>query len=127
MKFYRFRFGKRLGVLLLFVAMAWMVAGCDDSEFDYEPPAGKGALIVDNFTGDRVLVYIDGEEMERVSSGRHRAYDCLPGVRRVALDSEDIRRSWAGDVDILEGRRTVAEVRGDYVELDYFDVRVFFD
>jgi len=121
------RFGKWSASLGLCGLLAGGLAGCDDSLYDYTPPAGFGALIVDNFTGDRIRVYIDGQETETVSSGKHRIYDRLPGLHRVALDSEDIRRSWADDVDILEGRRTVMEVRGDSINLEAFDVRVFFD
>ena len=55
-----------IGVLAISFAM-YIVAGCDNSDFDHDPPAGQGSLIVDNFTGDRVRVYIDGEEAQSVS------------------------------------------------------------
>jgi len=53
--------------------------------------------------------------------------DVLPGVRRVAVDSEDILRSWAGDVDLLEGRRTIMELRGETYRLETFDVTLYFN
>lgn len=107
--------------------VAGMAAGCDDSEYDRDPPKGQGSLIVDNFTGDRVLVYVDGVEVDGVSSGRHRFYDLDPGLYRIALDGDDVRRSWADDVDVLEGRRTVLEVRGTSIQYNVFDVRIYFD
>ena len=115
-----------IGLLPLLWASA-LLAGCDDTEFDRDPPAGQGSLIVDNFTGDRVYVYVNGMEVEHVSAGKHRYYDMAPGVYRVALDGDDTHRSWTGDVDVLEDRRTVLEVRsyaGDYV---FFDVQLYFD
>lgn len=120
------RIGNRFGILAIFLAMG-MAAGCDDTEFDRDPPAGQGTLIVDNFTGDRVRVYIDGDEVDSVSSGKHRYYDRDPGVYRVALDGDDVNRSWAGDVDVLEGRRTVVEVRGYSSDYDLFAVQIYFD
>lgn len=118
--------GKWIGMLLITLA-AGMLVGCDDTEFDREPPAGQGSLIVDNFTGDRLLVYLDGVEVESVSAGRHRYYDRAPGVYRVALDGDDIRRFWADDVDVLQDRRTVVEVRGAAYDYYSLDVQVYFD
>ncbi len=113
--------------LLLAVAAASGPSGCEDSEYDRDPPDGQGSLVVDNFTGDRLRVYVDGERLDSVKAGHHRYYDLEPGVHRLALDGDDTDRSWADDVDVLENRRTVIEVRsqaGDYRE---FDVRVYFD
>ncbi len=102
------------------------MGACEREEYDHEPPAGQGALAVSNFTGDRVRVYIDGLAAESVAEGKVRYYDLIPGVHRVALDSDDNEASWAGDADILAGRLTVMEVRTDYYG-DEFDVRMYFD
>lgn len=120
------RIGQWIGYLSIALAVG-MTTGCDDSEFDRDPPSGQGSLIADNFTGDRIAVYLDGLEAESVRSGKHRYYDLDPGVHRIALDSDDTRRSWAGDVDILEGRRTVLEVRGYQGDYNSFDVEIYFD
>ena len=117
---------KQLVVLALAVA-AGLLGGCDEDEYDHEPPAGQGTLVVDNFTGDRLQVYLDGELVESVTAGKHRFYDLSPGLRRVVLDGDDVRRTWAGDVDILEGRLTVAEVKDNSNYYDDFDVWVFLD
>jgi len=114
-------------ILVLGMLFVLLLSGCDDARYDYTPPEGMGALIIENYTGDSVRVYIDGVQVETVSSGGQRIYDVLPGVRRVALDSEDILRSWAGDVDLLEGRRTIMELRGSNLQLEAFDVTLFFD
>jgi len=116
---------RRWGVAAaLAVVLPWL-SGCDEDEYDHDPPAGQGTLVVDNFTGDRVEVYIDGMEVESVRSGKHRYYDLAPGVHRIALDGDDTRRFWADDIDILEGRLTVLEVRG-YSGSSY-DVWIYFD
>jgi hypothetical protein len=125
------RTGKWVGILLLGVLLAGLLSGllsgCDDARYDYNPPPGMGALIIENYTGDRVRVYIDGNQTNSVSSGGQGVLDVLPGVRRVAVDSEDILRSWAGDVDLLEGRRTIMELRGNTVRYEAFDVTLYFD
>lgn len=115
--------GWRWAVLAL---AALMLAGCDENRYSREPPPGQGTLYVENYTGDRLHVYVDGVAQERVPRGKERHYDLEPGIRRVALDGDDIQRSWVGDVDVLEGRRTVMEVdtAGYY---GAFTVRFFFD
>lgn len=120
------RLGRGLGVLLL-CGVAGLTGGCDDDNYSRDPIDGQGLLVVDNFTGSRVRVYIDGGREENVSSGKHRYYDLEPGIYRVALDGSDTDRSWAGDVDILERRRTVMEVRNYIGDYRYFDIRIYFD
>ena len=115
-------------LILSIVAMALgMATGCDDSEYDHEPPAGQGSLIVDNYTGYRMYVYIDGQSFGDVSSGEDEYYDRSPGICRVVIDGEHADQSWAGEVDILEGRRTVLEVRPVYAGYTTFEVNVYFD
>ena len=86
-----------------------------------------GAIVVDNYTGDRVYVYINGREEGSVGGDNHEYYDREPGLYRVALDGDDSHRSWAADVDVLEGRLTVLKVRGYSGDYDHFDVEVYFD
>ena len=115
-----------LRILALLVPAA-LFAGCDEEEFDHTPPSGQGTLVVDNLTGDRVYVYIDGEEVNSVTSDKHQYYDRDPGVYRVVLDGEDTDRAWADDVDVLEGRLTVLEVREHALDYRDFDVREYFE
>lgn len=112
-------------LLSLLAALASMGA-CDREEYEHEPPAGQGALVVSNFSGDRVRVYVNGTAVDDVTAGVYRYYDMNPGGYRVALDSDDNQVSWADDVDILASRLTVVEVRMDLRGED-FDVRVYFD
>lgn len=112
-------------LLPLLAALAGMVA-CEREEYDHEPPAGQGALVISNYTGDDVQVYLNGAAVAGVAADEHRYYDLNPGVHRVALDSDGNKASWAGDADVLEGRLTVMEVRTDYYG-DEFDVRIYFD
>ncbi len=93
------------------IAAALLFAGCESDRYDHRPPAGLGSLIVDNFTGSGVDVFIDGEPVERVGSWRDRAYDLAPGVHRLAL--RDGGRFFGGDVDVLRDRLTIAEVYED--------------
>jgi hypothetical protein len=113
--------------LSLLAGALTFLAGCDDSRFSREPPVGQGSVVVDNYTGDRLRVYVDGLEIESTSADDHRYYDLDPGLYRMALDGEDVGRSWAGDVDVLNGRRTVLEVRGYTGDYRSFDVRIYFD
>lgn len=104
-----------------------LLAGCDDDRFDREPPLGMGTVIVDNYTGDDIEVYIDGREAGETDAGDHRYYDLKPGLHRVVLAGDDTDRTWADDVDVLENRRTVLEVRADAFDYDEYDVDMFLD
>ena len=115
-----------MGILAL-TAGAGMLAGCDDNEFDHDPPAGQGTLVVDNWTWDRVQVYIDGHLDESVTSDKHRYYDLRPGQYRVALEGDDTDRLWIDDVDVLEDRLTVLQVEDDRNDYNEFDVRIYLD
>ncbi len=106
---------------------AGLLAGCDDSNFNHDPPPGQGTLVVDNWTWDRLQVYIDGRLQESVTSDKHRYYDLRPGQHRVVLDGDDTDRLWADDVDVLEGRLTVLEVQDDSRDYDDFDVRIYLE
>lgn len=112
-----------LGMLAM---AAWVVAGTagceDDDDFDRVPPAGQGSLVVDNNTGDRVRVFIDGGQVQSVGKYDDRYYDLNPGTYRVALDGDDTDRFWIGEIDILQGRVTVLDVTDDVDDYDDFDV-----
>jgi hypothetical protein len=107
------------------------VAGCDydnDNDEDYEPPAGRGALLVDNNTSDEIRVYVDGEQRGRVDDYSDRPFDLEPGVHRVVLDQVNGDRNFRDDVDIIEGRLTVLDVQTDFdFGDDDYDVEIFFD
>jgi hypothetical protein len=119
--------GARAAGGMMLAALLLGLAGCDDERYDHEPPAGQGTLYVENATGDRVRVYVDGAEQERVAAGKRRYYDLAPGTRRLVLDGDDVQRSWVGDVEILEGRRTILEVRVSSVNYTRFEVYAYFD
>ncbi|OQA25905.1 MAG: hypothetical protein BWY59_01596 [Verrucomicrobia bacterium ADurb.Bin345] len=119
--------GSWLGFALLAAAFALPLTGCDDDEFDHDPPPGKGTLYVVNKTGDGMDVYINGERVKGVGRGDKHYYDLDPNVHRVALKADDSDRSFAGDVDILEGRRTIMDVTTDLGDYRRFDVYIYFD
>ena len=104
-----------------------MLTGCDDERFDREPPLGMGTVIVDNFTGDDIEVYLDGVAAEETDAGDHRYYDLEPGLHRVVLTGDDTERLWAEDVDVLENRRTVLEVRSDPFDYGEYGVDIYLD
>lgn len=105
--------------ILAIAAVALAIAGCETDRYDHRPPPGAGSLIVDNYTASALEVFIDGVPVERVRAWRDRAYDLAPGVHRLAL--RDGYRFFGGDVDILQDRRTIAEV---YEDADGWTYRV---
>jgi hypothetical protein len=111
------------------LAVAFLLAGCDydDDDYSHDPAPGKGALIVENRTGDDIAVYVDGARLEDADEDDDTAYDLSPGVRRVVLDQRGGDATFRGDVDIIEGRLTVMDVAFDSFDLDEFDVAIFFD
>jgi hypothetical protein len=111
----------------IWMALLLPLCGCDEDGYDHKPPAGQGAIVVENNTSDRLRVYIDGIEKDRVKYGKHGTYDCEPGLRRVALDGDSVRSAWSGEVDVLEGRLTVLVVEAPYADSRILDVRYYFD
>ena len=118
---------KGIGILLLCGLAAGFLSGCNDDRFDHHSPAGQGSLVVDNWTGDRMTVYVDGLEVGSTDGGKYSYYDLEPGLHRAVLDADDSDRAWAGDVDILEGRLTVLEVSGYGADYRDFIVRIYFE
>jgi len=113
-----------LAALTVGLAAALFTTGCewDDEEYDHNPPAGQGSLIVDNYTSTDIEVFVDGVRLGEARNDRDRAFDLAPGVYRLVLNDEDDRRNWAGDVDVLEGRLTILTVRIDASDFDDYDV-----
>lgn len=97
-------------------AAVFACAGCHDGGYDHTPPAGKGAIVVDNITADHIEVYVDGTMATNVNNGTYDIVDLEPGVHRVVLNDEDEYRSYRDDVDVLAGKLTVLEVHmaGDW-------------
>ncbi|MCE9614374.1 MAG: hypothetical protein K8T26_08860 [Lentisphaerae bacterium] len=88
-----------------------LASGCDTTEdFDHTAPPGQGALIVDNNGEMNVSVYVDGVLIGEVNDGHWEAFDLTPGVPRVVLDETNGDRTFAADVDILEGRNSILDV-----------------
>lgn len=112
------------GVAAVAVFTLSLTACEEEDDFDHDPPAGKGTLYIDNETWNEIKVYIDGTKMESVDAGDNEYYDLNPGVRRVALDESNGDREWAGDVDILEGRRVIMTVEVDSGDNDDYDIDI---
>lgn len=124
--------GTRRGLYgLMAICVAVWMAGCDDpsdnTDFDYVPPSGSGALIVDNLSPTDVKVYVDGSSVGRVGDDHDEHFDLRPGVHRVVLDEEDGHRNWSGDVDILEGRLTVLRVTLEAGSQNSYRVKIEID
>lgn len=116
----------RAATIAVAVGLSAMLTGCEDDSFSHKPPDGQGCLIVDNCTGDRLKVFIDGfESTTRVNAYDDEAYDLDPGVYRVVLQERNGKRSCREDVDILEGRQTIMRVHhsGHY----QYNAHVYFD
>ena len=113
----------------LAASLSLTLLGCDygDDDFDHDPPAGKGALYVVNRTPNDCHVFIDGTERSGVDADDKEWYDLDPDVRRVVVDQDHTHRVFRGDVDILEGKRTILELSVDPNDLNRFDAFIFFD
>jgi len=110
----------------MLLCAAFFLCGCEDSGFDHTPPAGKGAIVVDNKTFDTLLVYINGRSVFEVSDYDHELLDLAPGVYRLVIDQKHGYHSYSGDMDVLEGQLTVFEVKG-YHSGSSYDVRTYYD
>jgi hypothetical protein len=121
MKFRLVRLFPFLGAAL---ACLFLASGCetDDDEFDHNPPAGQGSIIVDNFTFTDIEFFVDGRIQGKIKEDDDKAFDFAPGVYRVVLNDDDGNHSWADDVDVLEGRLTVLKVQIDTSFSDTYSV-----
>jgi len=127
-----FRFEWRrafLPIVLAALVCTPFLSACDDDDddFDHPPPPGQGSMIIDNHTDDDISVFINGLEVEETKDDKWRAYDLEPGVYRVVLEQQGGDHSFRGDIDILEGRQTILEVRFGGPEFTRYDVFVRFD
>jgi hypothetical protein len=117
---------------LALIALLPLAGGCDweddDDDEDFVPPAGQGALRVDNNTGDDIRVYVNGELLGTTGDYSDRAFPLDPGLYRVVLDQKSGGRNYRDDVDIIVDRLTVLdiEIDNDFFDGDY-DVEVYFD
>lgn len=113
---------------LVWILAAIGLAGCESDVTDHTPPAGQGSLIVDNRTSYDLDVYLDGRPQASTGSYDDRAYDLKPGTYRLVLDQ---RKGGSGtaalDLDILEGRRTLAEVHPASWDIRRLDVILSLD
>ncbi len=112
-----------------FVALAitCCLTGCDDGHDDYNPPAGYGALMLDNQSPTDIKLYVDGVYVGKVGDYSDKHYDFKPGVYRVVLDEHDGNRNWSREVDILDGRVTVLKATLDVWDSHDYRVSVDFD
>ncbi|MBI3985654.1 MAG: hypothetical protein HY343_01935 [Lentisphaerae bacterium] len=103
------------------------LAGCEEDDFDHQPPAGQGSLIVDNNTYDDIRIYLNGYDTNSVSDYSRRTFDLAPGVYRVVLDQRSGDRTYRDDVDVLVGELTILDVRIGSLQSDEYDVTIRFD
>lgn len=121
--------GKALLLTLLATSVSLTLLGCDynDDDFDHDPPEGMGTLYVVNRTADDCNVFIEGTERHGVDGNDKEWYDLEPELQRVVVDQDDTYRVYRGDVDILEGRRTILELSADPDNDNQFDAFIYFD
>ncbi len=99
-----------IAAALAMLAIA-LATGCEERNYDHTPPPGQGSLVLDNFTGDRIRVFIDGGDAGVLEDYDDDAWDLTPGLHRLVLDQRNGPRHAAWDVDIITGRLTVIRIR----------------
>lgn len=112
-------------VLLVSIAL---LCGCeDDDNINHTPPAGMGALGIDNRTSSDIDIYIDGTKSSSVNDWHVRVLDLEPGVYRLVLNDEDGYRNYSDDIDILADKVTELTVTDSIAYGDRFDVETHYD
>jgi hypothetical protein len=121
----------RPALLLTFLTATLLLplTGCDSSsdDFDHDPPAGMGTLYVVNRTPDDSRVFIDGERVSDVDGSDHEWFDLTPGTHRVVVTQGNTDRKFRGDMDVLNGQRTILELSIDPIDPNRFDTFIDFD
>ena len=118
----------QVGLIGLLV-LGLFIAGCGGgSSPDHTPPAGMGSIMVNNNTGDDILVYIDGiATSSHASYADITPYDLTPGSHRVTLTESRGWRNYSGFVDVLQGRLTYLDVSDDLKNIYAYDVATFYN
>lgn len=110
--------------------MPVVFAGCDrnNSYYDHVPPQGKGSLVIDNHTGDDISIFVNGERMGGVNGGDYTIIDLNPGFIRLVLAADHVDRSYRDDIDLLDGRLTIIDVRASSANNYYtYDAVITFE
>lgn len=100
----------RLRFSMLLIAVTVLIAGCEESYLDHDPPDGMGSIVIDNGTLYRLNVFLDGYEINRVDAFDYEIMDMPPGEYRLVLEERHGVRSYRSDIDVLAQRLTVLEV-----------------
>ena len=102
--------------------------GCGGGGDNHTPPAGMGSIMVRNYTGDGILVYVNGAPASSTAGASSTTpYDLQPGSYRVTLTESHGWRSWSGFVDVLENRLTYLDVQLNLQNIYAYAVAIFFD
>jgi hypothetical protein len=118
--------------LLFYTACILLVStlftGCEDEDdFSYSPAGGFGALIIDNYTDDDISVFVDGTERPETKDSSWKGYDVEPGLRRLFLEQQGGDHAYIGEIDILEGRKTIVDVYFSPDSIYLYEIRVSID
>ena len=119
----------RLVLLALLLAIPAAFSGCEleDEDYDHNPPAGFGALYIDNNTADSLEIYVDAAKIGEVGDYDTDYFDLAPGTHRLVVQEEGGTTSFRDDIDIIEGERTIVDVSYDPDDPATYDVLVYID
>ena len=119
----------RAGFMGAVAAVLIWLCGCDwkdenhrRHDIDHVPPAGQGSLVIDNLTDTDADVFVDGTARGRAGDDSVRTIDLAPGLYRVVLDEVDGHRAYRADIDVLDGKLSVLEVRTESGDFDSYKV-----
>jgi len=113
----------------LLLATPAVFSGCelDDEDYDQNPPAGFGAMYIDNNTADSLEIYVDAAKIGEVGDYDTDYFDLTPGTHRLIVQEEGGTTSFRDDIDIIEGERTIVDVSYDPGDSSTYDVLVYID
>lgn len=117
----RNRMPRYLSVVI--AALMLVLTGCEDDD-PYSPPAGMGALLVDNRTAADLQLFVNGEAYPTVENGDDSVWDLDPFLYRIVLNDENDQRNYSADLDILADRVTELRVYSSLTDFNGFDVEV---
>jgi hypothetical protein len=118
---------RRLAIALAaLLGFALFFTACDDHD-DHEIPDGQGTLQINNYATGDIRVYINSTEREEVDAHTEEYYDLDPGLYNVLLDQDDGDRSWSDDINILDDRFSILDVRNDPADPLGYRVTLTFD
>jgi len=109
---------------LVLSALLTVVVGCEEFDDDvslgrnHQPPAGMGAIVIENDSFADWNVVIDGVHLGRVATSFFLVHNVAPGEHLVHMDEHNGSDTKTLTVEVTDGSLTVVRIKGNSTGYD---------